>query len=87
MGAQAMTTDEKTKQLSFAQAEYGSKKKLTRRDIFLAKMKSVVPWARLIAVIEPYYPIAASEVVHRLDWNECYACTLCSSGMDWQMKR
>jgi len=51
-----MTVDQQNKQLSFSQAEYGSKKKLTRRDIFLAKMESVVPWARLIAVIEPYYP-------------------------------
>ena len=51
-----MTTDQKIKQLSFFQAEYGNKKKLTRRDVFLAKMESVVPWARLTAVIEPYYP-------------------------------
>ena len=51
-----MTADQQTKQLSFSQAEYVSKKKLTRRDLFLAKMESVVPWARLVAVIEPYYP-------------------------------
>src|SRR3990167_8640116 len=51
-----MTTGQQTKQLSFSQAEYGSKKKQTRRDVFLAKMESVVPWARLIAVIEPHYP-------------------------------
>ena len=30
-------------QMSFAQAEYRTKKKLTRRDIFLAKMEQVVP--------------------------------------------
>ena len=36
-----------TKQMSFAQVEYGAKKKLTRRDIFLAKMETVVPWGRL----------------------------------------
>lgn len=48
--------DGQSEQLSFSQAEYGNKKKLTRRDIFLAKMESVVPWVRLIAVIEPYYP-------------------------------
>jgi IS5 family transposase len=35
--------------MSFAQVEYGAKKKLTRRDIFLAKMETVVPWARLEA--------------------------------------
>jgi len=50
------TAAQQTKQLSFSQAEYGSKKKLTRRDLFLAKMESVVPWGRLNAVIEPYYP-------------------------------
>lgn len=51
-----MTTTQQTKQLSFSQVEYGSKKKQTRRDVFLAKMESVVPWARLVVVIEPYYP-------------------------------
>jgi transposase, IS5 family len=43
-------------QMSFSQAEYGAKKKLTRRDIFLAKMEQVVPWSRLICVVEPHYP-------------------------------
>jgi IS5 family transposase len=43
-------------QKSFAQAEYEKKKKRTRREVFLEKMERVVPWARLIEVIEPYYP-------------------------------
>ena len=43
-------------QTSFSQAEYNAKKKLTRRDLFLAKMEQVVPWSRLIAVVEPHYP-------------------------------
>ena len=43
-------------QISFSQAEYDKKKKRTRREIFLAKMEQVVPWARLMEVIEPYYP-------------------------------
>ena len=43
-------------QTRFAQAEYAGKKKQTRRDLFLAQMQTVVPWARLIAVIEPHYP-------------------------------
>ena len=42
--------------MSFSQAEYGAKKKLTRRDIFLAKMEQVVPWSRLIRMVEPHYP-------------------------------
>jgi IS5 family transposase len=43
-------------QLSFAQAEYSGKKKTTRREKFLGEMEKVVPWARLVAVIEPHYP-------------------------------
>jgi hypothetical protein len=66
-GAQTMTTDQQSNQLSFYQAEYGSKKKLTRRDKFLAEMESVVPWERLIAVIEPYYPKSGKRGRPRLD--------------------
>ena len=43
-------------QRSFASAEFALKKKRTRREKFLAQMERVVPWARLIAVIEPLYP-------------------------------
>ena len=46
----------KGQQMSFAQAEYAGKKKRTRRDKFLAQMEQVVPWQRLIGVIEPHYP-------------------------------
>jgi len=34
------------------------KKKQTRRELFLAEMDSVVPWTRLLALIEPHYPKA-----------------------------
>jgi IS5 family transposase len=43
-------------QISFAQAEYDRKKKRTRREVLLEKMEQVVPWARLMEVIEPHYP-------------------------------
>ncbi len=43
-------------QRSLASAEYAMKKKRTRREKFLADMERVVPWSRLIAVIEPLYP-------------------------------
>ena len=43
-------------QISFALAEYEGKKKITRREVFLEKMEQVVPWSRLMEVIEPYYP-------------------------------
>ena len=43
-------------QTSFAQAEFAGKKKITRREKFLARMEAVLPWAKLLAVIEPHYP-------------------------------
>src|SRR5450830_864849 len=43
-------------QISFSLAEYDQKKRHTRREIFLGKMDQVVPWSRLMEVIEPYYP-------------------------------
>jgi IS5 family transposase len=44
------------RQTSFAQAEYAGKKKRTRREKFLCEMEQLVPWARLVALIEPFYP-------------------------------
>jgi IS5 family transposase len=41
---------------SFSQAEYAGKKKQTRRDKFLGEMEQVVPWARLVARLQPFYP-------------------------------
>ena len=45
-----------THQPSFSQAEFAGKKKITRREKFLARMESVIPWAKLLAVLEPFYP-------------------------------
>ena len=44
------------RQGSFSQAEYAGKKKQTRRDRFLAEMEQVVPWARLVDRLRPFYP-------------------------------
>jgi transposase, IS5 family len=43
-------------QMSFAQSEYAMKKKITRRERFLGEMEQVVPWERLVGVIQPHYP-------------------------------
>lgn len=43
-------------QTSFSQVEFADKKKATRREIFLARMEEVIPWSRLLTVIEPHYP-------------------------------
>ncbi|MCP5231916.1 MAG: IS5 family transposase [Zoogloeaceae bacterium] len=43
-------------QTSFSELEYAAKKKLTRRDHFLAAIEAVTPWAALEAEIAPFYP-------------------------------
>ena len=45
-----------THQPSIAQAEFATKKKITRRETFLARMEVLIPWTQLLAVIEPFYP-------------------------------
>jgi transposase, IS5 family len=42
-------------QLTFGDAEGLGKRKRTRREIFLAEMEQVVPWAPLLALIAPHY--------------------------------
>jgi IS5 family transposase len=46
-------------QKSFSDLEYAAKKKLTRRDRFLAEIDSVTPWGKLHKLIEPFYPKAS----------------------------
>lgn len=43
-------------QSSFSNLEYSQKKRLTRREKFLNEMELVIPWLKLISLIEPYYP-------------------------------
>lgn len=47
-----------TRQSSFAQVEWSGRKKPTRRAAFLAQMETVVPWADLLAIVEPLRPAA-----------------------------
>ena len=44
------------KQTTFSDAEFTNKKKLTRRDRFLAEIEAVTPWPALVAALLPYYP-------------------------------
>ena len=44
-----------SEQTSFAGLAWTTKGKMTRRERFLAEMDQVIPWQRLIALIEPYY--------------------------------
>ena len=43
---------------SFADLEYESKKRKTRRERFLERMDALIPWERLLEEIRPYYPKA-----------------------------
>jgi len=44
------------KQPAFPGLRDAMKKKVTRREQFLAEMEAVVPWGRLLALIAPHYP-------------------------------
>ncbi|HTN72420.1 MAG TPA: IS5/IS1182 family transposase, partial [Methylomirabilota bacterium] len=46
------------KQTTFASLAWSSKGKVTRRERFLAEMDAVIPWSRLVGLIEPHYPKA-----------------------------
>ena len=45
-------------QRTFAGLAWSTKGKVTRREQFLAEMDAVIPWKRLMALIEPHYPKA-----------------------------
>jgi len=45
----------KSKQRTFTEMEYGRRKRKGKRAEFLEKMEGIIPWAELIAVIEPHY--------------------------------
>jgi IS5 family transposase len=44
------------KQISFSEAEFAAKRRVTRRERFLADMERVIPWQDVLSIIEPYYP-------------------------------
>ena len=45
-------------QPTFADLEYESKKRKTRREIFLERMDGLIPWEQLAERIRPFYPRA-----------------------------
>jgi IS5 family transposase len=48
-----------THQPGFSQADFADKMKITCREKFLARMDEIIPWSRLLAVLEPFYPTGA----------------------------
>ena len=47
---------ESAAQASFAELEYGAKKRKTRREKFLERMERLVPWQELEDTVRPHYP-------------------------------
>ena len=44
-------------QLTFGDAEGLGQRKKSRRELLLNEMDQVVPWKRMLALIEPHYPL------------------------------
>lgn len=42
--------------MSFSESEFSTKKRVTKKEAFLAVMEEVVPWKAIMDRIEPYYP-------------------------------
>ena len=47
-----------TDQPTFADLDYNSKKRKTRREVFLERMERLIPWEQLEELLRPYYPTA-----------------------------
>ena len=47
-------------QTTFSSVAWNHKGKVTRRERFLTEMDAVIPWQRLLALIEPHYPKAGA---------------------------
>ena len=47
-------------QLTFTDSEFSSKRRQTRKEIFLSRMEQILPWQDMTAVIEPFYPKAGN---------------------------
>ena len=51
-------------QPTFADLEYDGKKRKTRREIFLERMDSLIPWDELEERIRPFYPQGGARPGH-----------------------
>ena len=47
-------------QLGFSKLELRKNQHRTPKELFLAKMESLIPWNRLVVLIEPFYPKAGN---------------------------
>ena len=66
-------------QLTFADSEFSTKRRQTRKEIFLSRMEQILPWQNMTAVIEPFYPRRAMADCP-IRWRPCCVFTACSIG-------
>ena len=64
--------------MTFAELEYDSKKRRTRREIFLEKMEGLIPWQQLEDRIEPFYPKAGRGPPPLSAWGDAAGSFVCS---------
>lgn len=46
-------------QPSFTDVEYGNRRRVSRREVFLDTMQATIPWDVWVGLIEPYYYYAS----------------------------
>ena len=68
-----------SQQLTFADSEFSSKRRQTRKEVFLGRMDDLLPWDKLLGVIEPVYPKAGNGR-RPIRWKPCCVFTACSNG-------
>lgn len=68
-----------SQQLSFADAIYANKGKVTRREKFLDQLEALLPWYIMLAEIEPHYALGKGARAQTVSV-ECHAA--CSCGTD-----
>ena len=44
------------KQQNFTDLEYTNRRRTTKREAFLEKMDTTLPWGEWVALVAPYYP-------------------------------
>jgi IS5 family transposase len=62
-------------QISFAGAEQASKRKKTRRDVFLGEMEKVMLWNALLEVIIELLCLTAGRGRRTTPLSRCFVCT------------
>lgn len=70
----------KQQSLNFTDVEYMHRKKVTKREEFLASMDKMIPWDDWVNIIAPYYPSGKrGRPVRGIE--PCSVCTLCRTGL------